>query len=252
MIQPELKPTSALFLDLDGTLLDIAADPAQVVVPPSLPDLLAELHRLLGGAVAVVSGRTLNDIDRLLWPFAGCAGAEHGGSLRFEDGALHDLPASAAIPRDWYAMLQGAVRPWPGVRIEPKPHGVTVHYRQAPERRDDVWQLMRALVPEDDGDFRLLPARKAVEITVRGVSKGHAVERMMGRDPFRGRVPIFIGDDVTDEDGMTAARQLGGQGLRVAETFGGAPAAVRAWLQREADLLRRLTVPQMGQGEASP
>lgn len=252
MIQPELKPTSALFLDLDGTLLEIAADPAQVVVPAALPDLLADVHRLLGGAVAVVSGRVLNDIDRLLWPFAGCAGAEHGGSLRFEDGSLHDLPPSATIPDDWYVILNGAVRPWPGVRIEPKPHGVTVHYRQAPERREDVWQLMRALVPEDHPDFRLLPARKAVEIAARGVSKGLAVERLMGRDPFRGRVPVFIGDDVTDEAGMAAARALGGHGLRVAEAFGGEPAAVRAWLQREADLLRRQPVSRAGQGEVSP
>ncbi len=245
MTPPELNPTSALFLDLDGTLLEIAPDPDQVRVPTGLPALLVDLQGLLGGALAIVSGRSLSDIDRLLKPFVGSAGGEHGGSLRFDDGSRQDIPAEVVIPEDWHVALRHATRPWQGVRIEPKPHGVTVHYRQAPERHDDVWRLAQALVPEDHAKFRLLPARKAVEIALREVSKGHAVDCMMSRAPFRGRVPIFVGDDVTDEAGMSAARQFGGQGLRVAEFFGGDPAAVRAWLKRGADLLegRRATGP---------
>lgn len=243
MTRPQLSPNSALFLDLDGTLLEIAAEPAQVLVPAALPGLLADLDRVLGGAVAIVSGRALCDIDRLLSPFAGSAAGEHGASIRFGDGSLRDMPASVAIPREWHAALRGAARSWPGVLVEAKPHGVAVHYRQAPERRDDVWRLVRALVPDGHADFRLLAARKAVEIAVRGASKGHAVERMMGCHPFAGRVPIFIGDDVTDEDGVAAARRFGGEGFRVAESFGGDPAAVRAWLGCGVERLRRPCSP---------
>jgi trehalose 6-phosphate phosphatase len=116
------------------------------------------------------------------------------------------------------------------VRVETKPHGVAVHYRLAPERENEVWQLVRALVAPDHPWFRLIPAREAVEIGLRAASKGHAVERLMGHAPFHGRKPIFIGDDFTDEAGMSMARRFGGLGLRVAEVFGGDPAQVRAWL----------------------
>jgi trehalose 6-phosphate phosphatase len=129
------------------------------------------------------------------------------------------------------------------VLVEPKPHGCAVHYRLAPERGNDVWRLVRALVTEDHPWFRLIPAREAVEIGPRAASKGHAVERLMAHAPFVGRRPIFIGDDFTDEAGMSTARSLGGQGLRVAEFFGGDPAVVRAWLKRGADLLEGRLAP---------
>jgi trehalose 6-phosphate phosphatase len=111
-----------------------------------------------------------------------------------------------------------------------------------------VWRLVRALVPEDHPLFRVMPARKAVEIGPRATSKGRAVERLMAHPPFQGRRPIFVGDDFTDEAGMEAARQFGGEGLRVAEMFGGEPAAVRAWLLRGVDFLsgRAPTPPPVG------
>jgi len=237
MTPPELDRKSALFLDFDGTLVEIAATPEQVVVPPGLPDLLALLYRQLGGALAIVSGRPLAETDRLLRPFSASGAGEHGVSLRYDDGTLEETPIGIAVPETWRAALESAAERWPGVRIEEKPHGVAVHYRLAPERGEEVWRMVRALVPADHPWFRLLPAREAVEVGLRSVSKGHAVELLMALHPFHGRRPIFIGDDFTDEAGMSMARRFGGVGLRVGETFGGDPAQVRAWLGQASQRL---------------
>jgi trehalose 6-phosphate phosphatase len=237
MIPPELDRKSALFLDLDGTLLEIAATPEQVVVPPRLPDLLAQLHRQLDHAVAVVRGRPLAQLDFLLDPFTSAAAGEHGVSLRYDDGTREEMPIGIAVPEEWRLALEAAAERWPGVLVEVKPHGVAMHYRLAPGRGNDVWRLVRALVAPDHPWFRLIPAREAVEIGLRSASKGHAVERLMAHAPFHGRRPIFIGDDFTDEAGMGMARRLGGVGLRVAEAFSGDPAEVRAWLVRGAERL---------------
>jgi trehalose 6-phosphate phosphatase len=237
MTPPDLDRTNALFLDLDGTLLEIAPTPELVVVPPGLPDLLTSVHGHLGGAVAIVTGRPIGVVDSLLAPFYASAAGEHGVALRYQDGTIEEMPKGLAVPDTWRDALKAAAERWPGVLIEPKPHGVAVHYRLVPERGNDVWRLVRALVPQDHPWFRLIPAREAVEIGPRAASKGHAVERLMAQAPFQGRRPIFVGDDFTDEAGMEAARQFGGEGLRVAEVFGGDPAAVRAWLRRGAELL---------------
>jgi trehalose 6-phosphate phosphatase len=252
MTPPDLDRMTALFLDLDGTLLEIAATPEQVVVPPGLPLLLANLHALLEGALAIVTGRSLAVTDRLLSPFAATAAGEHGVSLRFHDGTREEMPVRVPVPDAWRATLKDAAERWPGVLIEPKPHGIAIHYRLVPERGNDVWRLARALVPQNHPWFRLIPAREAVEIGPRATSKGRAVERLMAQPPFRGRRPIFIGDDFTDEAGMSAARQFGGEGLRVAEVFGGDPAAVRAWLQRSVELLNGRPEPPPPPAGISP
>lgn len=237
MTPPDLDRTFALFLDVDGTLVDIAATPEAVVVAPGLPDLLIRLHRQLQGAVAIISGRPIAQIDQLLHPFSGCAAGEHGVALRYSDGGREETAAGLAVPDEWRVALMEAAARWPGVLVEPKPHGVTVHYRLAPERGVEVWRLVRSLVTEDHPWFRLLPAREAVEIGLRAASKGQAVERLMKQAEFRGRKPIYVGDDFTDEAGISAARELGGIGLRVGEVFGGEPERVRAWLKRGSDQL---------------
>lgn len=247
MTPPELDRTFALFLDVDGTLIEIAATPEAVVVAPGLPTLLAELDRQLDGAVAIVSGRPLSQVDELLHPFTGSAAGEHGVAIRYGDGTLEEMPVGLAVPDAWREALTATAARWPGVRIEPKPHGVTIHYRLAPERGNEVWRVVRALVPEDHPWLRLLPAREAVEIGLRAASKGKAVERLMRQAAFQGRKPVYIGDDFTDEAGITAATELGGLGLRVGEVFGGDPAQVRAWLKRSSERLagreRSSTIP---------
>jgi len=252
MTPPDLDRTNALFLDLDGTLLEIAATPESVVVPPGLPHLLATLQMLLGGAVAIVTGRSIGVIDDLLNPYVAIAAGEHGAALRYPGGTVEQMPPGEHIPDAWREALHAATERWPGVLVEPKPHGIAMHYRLVPERGNDVWRLVRALVPQDHPWFRLLPAREAVEIGPRAASKGHAVEQLMARQPFQGRRPIFVGDDFTDEAGMEAARSFGGQGLRVAEVFGGQPAAVRAWLMRGVELLSARNVPPVASAGAAP
>jgi len=252
MTPPDLDRKSALFLDLDGTLLEIAATPELVVVPPVLPSLLAHLHHQLDGAVAIVSGRPLGQIDQLLTPFRASAAGEHGVTVRFADGTLEEMPIGVAVPDDWRAGLGRAVERWPGVRIEPKPHGLAVHYRLAPEREAEVWELVRSVVPADHPWFRLLPAREAVEIGMRAASKGDAVERLMAHAPFHGRKPIFVGDDFTDEAGMSMARRFGGMGLRVAEAFGGDPAQVRAWLTHGMERMDGRPAPQSAPAGPAP
>jgi trehalose 6-phosphate phosphatase len=252
MTPPDLDRTTALFLDLDGTLLEIAATPESVVVPPGLPQLLGSLQSLLDGALAIVTGRSIGVIDDLLNPYVAIAAGEHGAAMRYQDGKVVEMPQGLAVPEAWREALHAAAERWPGVLIEPKPHGVAVHYRLVPERGNDVWRLVRALVPQDHPWFRLIPAREAVEIGPRSVSKGQAVEQLMARRPFHGRRPIFVGDDFTDEAGMEAARQFGGAGLRVAEVFGGQPAAVRAWLMRGAELLGSRAAPTVVPAGAMP
>ena len=252
MTPPELDRKTALFLDFDGTLVEIAATPEAVVVPPSLPSLLSHLHHQLEGAVAIVSGRPLGQIDQMLAPFRASAAGEHGVSVRFADGTLQELPVGIAVPEAWRAALGEAAERWPGVRLEPKPHGLTVHYRLAPEREAEVWELARQLVAADHPWFRLMPAREAVEIGLRAASKGDAVERLMAHAPFHGRRPIFIGDDFTDEAGMSMARRFGGMGLRVAEVFGGDPANVRAWLTHGMEHMDGVPPPQSALAGPAP
>ena len=127
------------------------------------------------------------------------------------DGTLEELPVGIAVPEAGATALNGAVERWPGVRVETKPHGVAVHYRLAPGARErGVAAGARRWLPADHPWFRLIPAREAVEIGLRAASKGHAVERLMAHAPFHGRKPIFIGDDFTDEAGMSMARRFGG------------------------------------------
>ncbi len=153
MTPPELDRKTALFLDLDGTLLEIAATPEEVVVPPGLPALLSQLHHQLDGAVAIVTGRPLSQTDELLRPFIASAAGEHGVSLRYADGTREELPAGIAVPDAWRKALEAAAERWPGVLVEPKPHGCAVHYRLAPEYGNEVWRLVRELVPPEHPGF---------------------------------------------------------------------------------------------------
>jgi trehalose 6-phosphate phosphatase len=224
----------ALFLDLDGTLLDIAATPSSVVVPPGLVSDLQGAARALNGAVAIVSGRALEDIDRLLDPLRLASGGEHGAVVRLPDGTEDEI--GIAVPIGWaeaFIKLQDST---PGLLTEVKPHNVVAHFRGAPHRAPDVLRLANDLVARDPEHFELIEAKMAVEIRPRAITKARAVHRLMEQEPFKGRIPVFVGDDVTDEDGFSAARAHGGAALHVASCFDGRPQAVRDWLKQVADL----------------
>jgi trehalose 6-phosphate phosphatase len=148
-------------------------------------------------------------------------------------------PALPTPPVNWRARTVALMERHPGALIEDKAHGFVLHYRQAPEAGPEAEALLNGLLQEQPDDFTLLPALMAWEIRPRGVSKATAVRSLMAAPPFAGRVPVFIGDDVTDEEGMEAARSCGGIGLRLQDAFG-TPGALRAWL---ADAVRDLPGP---------
>ena len=223
---------AALLLDFDGTLVDIAPAPDAVIVPPGLTDALMTLKGQLGGAVAVVTGRSVEEIDSLLGDAPHAVAGEHGGAVRPGPGAAVERPDLKSPPRSWLdraALLEAA---YPGTVLEQKPRGFGLHFRQAPGSGPEIHAVLAGLLadsPDSSGDFSLMPGHMLWEVVPRGVDKGTAVARLMRNAPFLGRVPVFIGDDVTDEDGMRVARAMGGSGLRVQDVFGDA-AGVRAWL----------------------
>ena len=235
---PEVERHWALFLDLDGTLLDIAAAPDKVVIPARLIDALGRVSVALSGALAVVSGRPLDTLDGLLSPLRRPVAAEHGAVIRLPSAKIDKLSTRRRPPRAWIKQLRKAATDWEGVLVEEKTYSVALHYRLAPHRRAAVRKLATSLVRAAPDGFELLVAKEAFEVRPKGVTKARAVEVLMGEPPFRGRQPVFVGDDITDEDGIEIAHQLGGFGLNVDSAFGGQPRAVRDWLKRAADSLR--------------
>jgi trehalose 6-phosphate phosphatase len=230
---PAIEDSWALFLDLDGTLLDIAPEPDAVVVPRGLTATLDTLAQRLDGALAIVTGRARVVADTLLAPLTLPGGFGHGAELRDAAGRISGADAIPPMPTDWPARLRAEVAAWPGVILETKPHGLALHYRAAPQWQDATRAALLALLRGHDDAFALMPAHMAFEIRPRSATKGRAVHALMRHAPFRGRRPVFVGDDVTDEDGMTASRDLGGIGLHVGRDFRGGPAEVRAWLAQQ-------------------
>ncbi len=217
---------SALLLDFDGTLVDIAAEPRLVKVPPGLREDLRKLHDRLGGRIAIVSGRPLSEIDAFLAPLRLAAAGEHGATLRPRpDGAPIRLELPE-VPLAWRHAAAALAKA--GVIVEQKPAGLVVHFRMAPAAGPRLYEALKTLVGAAEA-FQLMPASAAWEVRPRGADKGTAVAALMRAAPFAGHLPLFIGDDVTDEDGIAAAEALGGRGLRVQNCFGDA-AGVRHWL----------------------
>jgi trehalose 6-phosphate phosphatase len=220
-----LCPSCALFLDFDGTMVDIAPQPDAVHVPPPLIEHLRWLTGYLEGAVAVISGRSIEQIDSFLQPLQLPVAGVHGAERRTADGQLallttHPLEQVEAAADDLAARHAG-------LRVERKRGSLALHYRQAPELEDLCLQAMQQAVADSPG-LTLLRGKMVVEAKPGGASKGRAIEDFLKEAPFAGRSPIFIGDDITDEVGFSTVQRLGGLGVKV-----GAGATV-AW-QRLAD-----------------
>ena len=233
MSGPHLPARAALLLDLDGTLLDLAPTPDAVVVPPDLPPALLTLRARLDDALALVSGRTIAVLEALLDGVPYALAGEHGAAIRHAPGAPVERPVLPDLPDGWLARAEGAVAAWPGALLERKPHGVVLHYRRVPQARLALEQAALGMLDGHHDRFELLDGALTWEIRPRAVSKETAVRALMQCAPFAGRVPVYIGDDATDEDGIRAARALGGEGWRVGDAFGDA-AGVRAWLREQA------------------
>lgn len=234
---PDLPPAerTALLLDLDGTLLDIAPRPDAVTVAPGLADALRRLRDRLGGALGAITGRPIDQADGLFAGLFTSVAGEHGGAFRHGlDGALlrPDLPA---IPPAWIATAEALVAAHPGTLLERKARGFVLHYRAAPEAGPAMRSGLEAMLAEQAGAFSVMPAHMAWELKPSAADKGTALGALMRQAPFLGRLPVFVGDDVTDMDAIHAARRMGGVGLFVPDVFGG-PAEVRTWLARLAGL----------------
>lgn len=223
----------ALFLDLDGTLLDLAPKPDSVVVSQDLIETLAVLQTKLEGALAILSGRSLSVIDRLLHPLQLAAAGEHGISLRGSDGGAVLESEAAMVPTAWRTRIHELALAWPGALVEEKSHSIAVHFRANPALETEIAAELGRLVANNAG-FEVLTAIMAREIRHCTANKGSALRHMIQWPAFASRRPLFIGDDVTDEDAIVASRALGGLGLRVADHFNGQPANVRAWLKQLA------------------
>ena len=231
-----LPGQSALLLDLDGTLLDIAPTPEEVRVPPGLLDTLQRLRNHLGGALAVVTGRPIAQIDGLLGGVPYAVAGEHGGAIRHAPGAPVVRASLPDPPVEWTTEAARIVEAHPGASLEQKQRGLVFHYRAVPDAGPALRDAALALIAPQARQFGVMEASMAWEVRPLGVDKGVAVAALMTDAPFAGRLPIFIGDDVTDEDGMRAAQGMHGAGLRVQDWFTDPP-GVRAWLARCADAL---------------
>ena len=224
-----LPDHAALLLDLDGTLIDIAPTPDAVVVPADLPPMLRRLRARLGDALAVVSGRPIAQLDALLGDAPYAVAGEHGGAIRHAPGGAVELASVAGLPANWLERAERAAAGRAGVLLERKPRGFALHYRLAPREGPALHQAMLAMLRGHEHRFAVMAGQMTWEMRPLGADKAIAVTALMARAPFAGRVPVYVGDDVTDEDGMRAARALGGAGWRVQELFDDA-AGVRAWL----------------------
>lgn len=227
----------ALFLDCDGTLLDIAPTPNEVRVPPGLVETLLRVSDGLGGALAILTGRQLAEIDVLLKPSMFVGAGVHGAELRAARGGSIVRVASA-LPNSLVEEVLRRTQRMPGIIAEPKGPGIAVHYRLAPHLKDALEADLRSLLTLYPDGLVLCPGRKLFEIIPAGHSKGTALETILALPEFAGRRPVMIGDDMGDIPAFAAAHRLGGVGLRVAgEQFGQddvemkGPAQVIAWLQ---------------------
>lgn len=209
-----LHPSCALFLDFDGTMVDIAPRPHEVEVPEPLLAMLQDLHDYLHGAVAVISGRPMEQIDAFLHPLQLAVAGVHGAERRSADGQVHLLDTH---PLDHVeAVARALATQHPGLLVENKRGSLALHYRQRPELEELCLRTMQQAVDESPG-ITLLKGKMVAEAKPGGASKGRAIEDFLAEAPFAGRIPVFIGDDITDEVGFSTVQRLGGIGIKVGE-----------------------------------
>jgi len=234
----DLEPQAiGLFLDVDGTVVDIAPSPAAVEIPMSLVDDLAAADRRLGGALALLSGRPIQELDRLFAPLRLRASGTHGAEMRYDPDAPTEMLVEVRLPDDAWEELQRLLQGFPGTFAENKAVTFAVHYRGA--NAAGLLPALRRLV-DDHAELQLdlVCGRRVYEIKLPGFDKGAAIERFMSRPPFAGRKPVFIADDPVDRPGFMAALAMGGMAFSVGVEQPGLsgmfaqPSAVRSWLGR--------------------
>ena len=211
---PALRITSrtALFLDFDGTLVEIADHPDEVVVPGDLGDLLQHLSKALEGRLAIVSGRSLAALEAMLGPIDVAMAGSHGGEFR-PAGSRQVHPLAEPLADSVIARLSEFAEANGGLLVEPKPYSVAVHYRRHPDALKGLLACAGAIAQADG--LKLKHGKQVVELVMPGSDKGSAVAKFMESDLFEGTEPLFLGDDVTDEDAFAAMAPFAGSGVLV-------------------------------------
>jgi trehalose 6-phosphate phosphatase len=231
--------TIALLLDVDGTLIDLGPSPFEVHVPDSLRTALDRLLQKTSGALALVSGRPIADIDRLFAPLKLPAIGGPGAEMRVRGTEVTNT--ATPLPQDLRRHLADAATPDSGIVVEDKGYSLALHYRQAPQHEDRLRAHIaagRAAYPSEATE--VLPGKAMLEVKRPHVSKGDGVRELINHPPFAGRMPVFIGDDVTDESVFAVLPDLGGKGFSVGRHFAGlsgifhSPSGVRQALRRLA------------------
>ncbi|HYP71584.1 MAG TPA: trehalose-phosphatase [Variovorax sp.] len=235
---PRLRSDAALFLDFDGTLVGIAETPEAIEVPQGLVALLTDLYDWLGGALAVVSGRQIDVLDRFLAPLRLPAAGEHGVQRRDATGNMREQ-----TPPDLQAVLDVANRlagNHPDLLVERKHAAVALHYRRAPELEALCRNTLVGIIAKEPR-LELLHGKAVFEVKPAGINKGIAIDAFMTEAPFAGRVPVFAGDDTTDESGFAIVQPRGGVAIKVgagpslAQHRLESPRAVFEWLATARD-----------------
>jgi trehalose 6-phosphate phosphatase len=203
--------SSAYFLDVDGTLLDIKPHPGDVIADPALQELLTALQKKAGGALALISGRTIDDIDRIFAPLRLPAAGTHGAMLRFGDGSTAEV--QGAPLRGASTIIEAFVAAHPELLFEDKGAALTIHFRQNPELRSEVLALLSSCAVAND--LVVLEGKMVAELKLAEFNKGTAIGTFMGLAPFSGRKPVFVGDDLTDEYGFDIVNKMDGLSIRV-------------------------------------
>ena len=235
---PAAQPEWAYFFDIDGTLVDFAVSPAGVRLDPELRRLLGRLYRSTGGAVALISGRSIADIDRLFHGVRLPVAGQHGIERRDASGQVtrHAFP-SKKLARVCQQLADAATR-HRGLLLEDKGLSLALHYRRVPRLGGFAHRLVRSLQAQIGTEYCVQPGKRVVEMKPAGRHKGIAVLEFMQEEPFRGRMPVFIGDDMTDEYGFATVNRLDGYSVKVGSGRTVArwrlrnAQAVRAWLER--------------------
>jgi trehalose 6-phosphate phosphatase len=233
---PPLAPDWGFFLDVDGTLVDYAARPQEVRVGKELLELLDQLRAATDGAIALVSGRSVADIDVLFAPLLLPVAGQHGTERRSADGMIHrHAPPLEKLGRA-AASLVTLTAAHTGLVLENKGMTLALHYRLAPGLRTLAEQEMRAIAATLGDAFELQTGKFVMEIKPSGRDKGSAISEFAAEAPFAGRRPVFVGDDLTDEPGFEVVNRAGGHSVKVGPGITRArwhlfdAAAVRAWL----------------------
>ena len=223
----------AWFFDVDGTLVEIAATPSSVVVNHDLPHIISRLHELTGGAVSLITGRAVADVERFL-PLPGVAVAgQHGLEMRSASGGIALRTASRA---DFHAIeseLARVASRHTGLIVEDKGESIALHYRRAPKLAGYAHRLMRKLQSTHGRDLVIQKGKRVVELKPSSADKGSAITELMLTAPFKGRVPAFVGDDVTDESGFKLINEIGGHSIKV-----GSGRSVAKWRLHDVTAVR--------------